>query len=490
MADNSPELYDLEAENALVGAALFDLSVFLDCGVAPDDFRDRGNRDIWRAGQKLAKQGIQADQVTVLNALPDPDLVGGFAGIHERMSAVPNAFNAKGYAEIVKDKAEQRRLLALANDIARGASKDPGTRRRVLRQALEDTRALLTDMAGGAPDWTLYTLTDAFAPRKRVDYAVEGLFSLPSVSIVYGAPGTLKSFLLLDMALCVAAGLPWLESLPDSDAPTAFKTIPLPGLWLDFDNGKRRTHERVEALSRARDLDAEATAFYYASMPSPWLQASNAASMDGLILLCKERNIGLVVVDNLRAVSGDMEENASEMSNVMLNFRRLAEETGAAVVIIHHQRKGSGDKERPGDALRGHSSIEQAIDLALQILRDGDSERISIRSTKTRDVVVLPFGAEFSCTHKDGTNELETARLYGFAIEDTRSPAAIQAAALSVVEEHGEFEGKGKLAIAIKETGITANINTVRDEIDRIAKEGILDSDGKRPMKFTVPPQV
>jgi hypothetical protein len=45
-------------------------------------------------------------------------------------------------------------------------------------------------------------------------YVVEGLFPLPSLSIVYGAPGTIKSLLMADLAICAAAGLPWLPPLP------------------------------------------------------------------------------------------------------------------------------------------------------------------------------------------------------------------------------------------------------------------------------------
>ncbi|PIP35489.1 MAG: hypothetical protein COX20_11090, partial [Desulfobacterales bacterium CG23_combo_of_CG06-09_8_20_14_all_52_9] len=61
------------------------------------------------------------------------------------------------------------------------------------------------------------TLADAYKERPVLQYVVSGLFPLPSLSIVYGAPGTLKSLLLADMAICVASGNAWLPPASSSD---------------------------------------------------------------------------------------------------------------------------------------------------------------------------------------------------------------------------------------------------------------------------------
>ncbi len=47
-----------------------------------------------------------------------------------------------------------------------------------------------------------------------MEYIAGRLFALPSLNILYGAPGTLKSFLLADLAVCVAGGLEWLPPAP------------------------------------------------------------------------------------------------------------------------------------------------------------------------------------------------------------------------------------------------------------------------------------
>jgi len=54
-----PELHDVAAENALIGAALLDYNVFLAFGVTPGDFWQIENRAIWQAGMDLARQGVR-----------------------------------------------------------------------------------------------------------------------------------------------------------------------------------------------------------------------------------------------------------------------------------------------------------------------------------------------------------------------------------------------------------------------------------------------
>ncbi len=61
-----------------------------------------------------------------------------------------------------------------------------------------------------ADSWQAYTLADAYQARPPIQYIAGALFEVPSLNIVYGAPGTLKSFLLQDLAVCVAAGQEWL----------------------------------------------------------------------------------------------------------------------------------------------------------------------------------------------------------------------------------------------------------------------------------------
>lgn len=265
--------------------------------------------------------------------------------------------------------------------------------------------------------WNLRTLKDAYKERPPTQYVVDKLFAIPSLNIVYGAPGTLKSMLLSEAAVCIASGQPWLTGLPTEESKDvkAFRTIKAPVLWIDYDNGQRRTDERFEALAKDRGLSEDAPV-HYVSMADPWLKATDGMLIARLVTLIIEIKAKFVVIDNLGLISGDADENSADMTEVMGNLRKLAEWSGSAVVIIHHQRKGSM-ADRQGDLLRGHSSIEAALDLALLVNREKQDSRLTITPTKVRGAsIASSFGAEFTYTHKPGTHDLATAKFFGVAI--------------------------------------------------------------------------
>lgn len=348
---------------------------------------------------------------------------------------------------------------------------DLAGRKQVYAALTAKDSGLIRLMASDNPaGWHVYTLADAYAERPPVQYVVAGLFPLPSLSIVYAPPGCFKTLFLADMAACVAAGLSWLPPLPEKNDNAQRSTMPAPVLWLDFDNGPRTMHERIEAVCRARNLPPE-TPLRYVSMPTPWLDAGDYVAVAALGELIRRHGAKVVIIDNLRDVSGKADENGAEMGNVMSNFRRLAEEAGAAVILVHHQRKANGTTGRSGDTLRGHSSIEAALDLALLLEREEYADSIKVKATKVRGPDVLPFGAMFTYEWRPGTKELLTAMFYGLDVEDLASDAAIRRA---ILEAAAEPKNKGDLVAAVKAALAGVGVNRIRMQVDRLAAEGKL----------------
>lgn len=260
------------------------------------------------------------------------------------------------------------------------------------------------------PDpWKIYTLKDAEKPREPLVWVVDGIISAGSLSIWYGAPGTLKSMILADLSVCVASGSRWLV---DQRGGGGYGVARGPVMWLDFDNGQRRTHERFGALARAHKVPNTAP-LYYVSMPEPRLDAGDTESMRMLANRIIANDITLAVIDNLGVVSGSSDENSADMQRPMGGLRWLAETTGAAIIVLHHQRKVSNGTTgaRAGETLRGHGSIEAALDLAMLVSRDGTN--IILSATKVRGPSVTQFGAEFSFEN-DSQHELQTARFWPY----------------------------------------------------------------------------
>ena len=181
----------------------------------------------------------------------------------------------------------------------------------------------------------------------------------------------------------------------------------------------------------------------------------------------------LVVVDNLKDVSGKADENSPEIGNVMSNFRQVAESTGAAIILIHHQRKSNGQNSRAGDTLRGHSSIEAALDLALLIQRKEHAETVTLKATKARGADVLPFGAMFTYEHKSGTDELAKVKFYGVPVEGVTTDANLRQTVKQAVSENPRIN-KGGLSEKVKAAHPNAGINRIGSIIDSLAAGGEL----------------
>ena len=310
--------------------------------------------------------------------------------------------------------------------------------------------------------WIIRSLIHAYEKREPTRYVVDKYLAEGSLNILYGPPAAMKSMLLADLCACVVAGTDWLPGSANNGR--GISTSQGPVLWIDMDNGTRRTDERVEAVARARSLPIDAP-FYYVSMPMPTLDVGKLDMMIYLKTIIRQLDARLTVIDNLGLITGEIEENSAAMAMVMGYLRQIAEGTKTAMVVIHHQRKGGANGGRAGDALRGHSSIEAAVDLALHVMREPNSSDVSVRSTKTRGVDVQPVIAQFNYEHAAGTDDL--ARAWFSGMIPKRGDNDIRDAILYVVDSYGQI-AKTKLAqVVVESLGQDApGINKVRAWID------------------------
>lgn len=297
-------------------------------------------------------------------------------------------------------------------------------------------------------EWEWRTLADAYKPKPPREYVIENLLPLPSLTVIFGNPGDLKTMLSQDLCLCVAAGKPWLEGLPDQDEIKAFTCQQAPVLWVDVDNGLDRTERRFAALGKALGI-SEAAPLAYISFPTPPFVASSKKSIDRIVEAATTTGARLIVIDYLGAISGGADENSSEMVAVMSGLRWIAEMTGAAVVVIHHKTKAN--KSRAGHSLRGHSSIEGAVDLALLIEREEGADSITVKSTKTRDAPVEPFEALW--TYESDGRDLVKGRFFGLGVAETEADSDRRQAREAILEVLGETPGlsQRKLVSEVRE---------------------------------------
>ena len=120
---------NIEAEQAVLGAMMIKKEAIVEAQeiLQPEDFYREAHRRVYEAMLKLSENDEAVDLVTLTEQLRrDGDLekVGGIPFITTIANVVPTAANVSYHAKIVKEKAELRRLIDAATEIAGAAYED------------------------------------------------------------------------------------------------------------------------------------------------------------------------------------------------------------------------------------------------------------------------------------------------------------------------------------------------------------------------------
>lgn len=257
--------------------------------------------------------------------------------------------------------------------------------------------------------YVLKSYADALIKKPRIGYLVDKVLQAGSVSIWYGYPGSLKSNIVMDMAMAVATGKSWLPSMPPDTTVIGRSVVQTSTIWIDIDNGEDVTEERIRAFGSVYGADKD-TPFYY--MPYPDIRAVSPRYMADLTNFILSKNLfqPFIIIDTLLRAARVKDENASEMDTVMYNIRKMAEDLKATIAMISHSNKVNAG--RAGNALRGHSSIEGGVDSVFRVTRDGNSDLIEITNEKARRKPVDAFTARWTYDADPVSDELIQARFY------------------------------------------------------------------------------
>ncbi|MEE9394675.1 MAG: replicative DNA helicase [Planctomycetota bacterium] len=126
---------NLEAERCVLGAILIDNDAvgIVSEIIRPEDVYDLDNRCIYEVVLALYEENRAVDAVVVKDRLEADGRLEGMGGVEALvaiMESVPSAANVADYAEIVRDRSQKRRLIAIANKViedaygAQGEAKD------------------------------------------------------------------------------------------------------------------------------------------------------------------------------------------------------------------------------------------------------------------------------------------------------------------------------------------------------------------------------
>lgn len=237
--------------------------------------------------------------------------------------------------------AEQRWEVAVAAELAQQRL------RAEARQRLEAERA---------PAFRALSFTE-FISGPKPEPVVPGLLYRDSLSRVFGAPGSGKSFVALDLAFHVALGRPWGGEAKAVDVEACRVAYVMA-------EGQRVNNLRARAWQERHGVaDAELEGRFY-SVPDAL--ALTESAVGPFVAWVRETNVGLVILDTKNAMMVGEENSATDSAIMRRALDAIRKATDACVVLVDHT--GKTDHE----SARGSSAVKAAMDTEIRVDNDGE----------------------------------------------------------------------------------------------------------------------
>ena len=363
--------------------------------VREEDFYRRDHRLIFRAIAALVEGSNPCDVVTVsewLDAQGDAKVEGGLGYVGELAQSTPSAANVAAYADIVRERAVLREMIAASSVIAERAYRPEGRAAAELVEEAEQLVYAIGDRrrAGSGPAairdvlvGVMERIDELFQVEGHVTGVTTGFIDLDQYTaglqrgdliVVAGRPAMGKTALALNFVESAAlrAKLPVVVfSMEMSAEQLTMRFISSLG---GIDAHKIRTGKLDD-----QDWPRLTSAMTMLNESNIFLDDSADLTPTELRARCRrlkrEHDVGLVVIDYLQLmhVPGTSENRATEISEISRSLKALARELETPVIALSQLNRSleTRSNRRPLlSDLRESGAIEQDADVILFIYRD------------------------------------------------------------------------------------------------------------------------
>jgi replicative DNA helicase len=394
--------HSIEAEQSVLGGLLLDNSAWDRAGdvLSESDFYRYEHRLIFGAIVSLVEASKPADVITVyehLQSLGKADDCGGLAYLNALAQSVPSAANLRRYAEIVRERAILRKLVAVSDEIATIAFNPQG---RPVPQILDEAESRIFRIGeegarsrqGFKPiDQLVVQLLDrvnelAENGAEEVTGVRTGFYDLDRMTaglqkgdliVLAARPSMGKTALAINIGehVAVSEGLPVVVfSMEMGAAQLALRMVGSVGR---IDQSRLRTgalrDDEWSRLSEAVDKLGKASLFID---ESPALTPGEVRARARRMARQFGGTLGLIIVDYLQLMSGSIgtdENRATEIGEISRGLKALAKELQCPVIALSQLNRSveaRNDKRPMMSDLRESGAIEQDADVIMFIYRD------------------------------------------------------------------------------------------------------------------------
>lgn len=270
---------------------------------------------------------------------------------------------------------------------------------------------------GKKPMFEFQGLAD-FMRRPLPQWVIKGVLPKAALGVLYGASGSGKSFLALDMAISVARGENW-RGARTTQGGVAYVVA----------EGAGGFTARVRAYCQANNLAPDDIPLHLLAGAPNLMEAKIAAALGAALVRCGP--LSVIFVDTYARVMGGGNENEAKDTNTVVgNCELLHQLTGAIVVLVHHSGKDAAK------GARGSGALKAAADVELEVVRTKDYRALTVSKMKDAD-----DGVEYHFKLANVTIGMDEDG------EDLTSCVVDHIAAVPVHERKGEAKGDIEKAI-------------------------------------------
>ncbi|WP_258111208.1 replicative DNA helicase [Alicyclobacillus sp. SP_1] len=387
----------VEAEQAVLGAMLISTDAVAEAVelLEPDDFYRTAHRVVFSAMQRLYQDGQPIDVITTTAALTADEAtlesVGGVEYIAELAASIPTALHTVQYANIIKEKALMRRIIAVSTQIAEQGYDSEQTASELLAEA--ERRILELSQYRKARDFThisdvlestfdrieqLYAsegqLTGVPTGYSELDHMTSG-FQKSDLIIVAARPSVGKTAFALNVGqnVAVRAGLPVAIFSLEMSKDQLVQRMLCAEAYIDGHKLRNGTLDDEDWPKLSMGVSTLSNAPIYID-DSPGITVSEMRSK--LRRLKLEHGLGFVVIDYLQLIQGRRssgENRQQEISEISRTLKGLARELEVPIVALAQLSRSveqRQDKRPMLSDIRESGSIEQDADIVAFLYRD------------------------------------------------------------------------------------------------------------------------
>lgn len=296
-----------------------------------------------------------------------------------------------------------RRLKSVCADAAAAMEADPTKADAIIAGVRYSLDALDSEASTGTAD-ALPPILDASEwiaePAELPRDLVYGLLHRGSKLVLGGGSKTFKTWTLLDLAVSIASGEPWLSC----------KTTKGKVLYLNFEIQPAFFQCRINAIARAKGITLAPHTL------EVWNLRGRATSYIELLPKIRRRirdaDYSLLVLDPIYKLYGDTDENsAGEVARLMNSLELVTVDTGASIAFGAHYAKGNAAAKEAIDRISGSGVFARDPDSILNFTRHEEADAFTVEATLRNHKPVEPFVVRWQYPLMRRCDELDPAKL-------------------------------------------------------------------------------